>query len=329
MIFLDGPTIKELYTMKECIEDVEKAFTYGYKGKTVSPIRVSVPHEKEGAETLYMPSYIEPENYTSVKIVSIFPANEKEGRSVIQGVIVLTDAITGEHVAVMDASYLTILRTGASSGVATKFLGKKDTKVCAVLGCGAQALGQIQAMMAVRDLEEIVLWNRTLSKADILKEKVTNLYPDWKGRVTITKEANEAVSQADLIVCSSKSTTPLFDGNLIVPGTHINGIGSYQPHMQEVDVHTLLKSDKIVVDTYEGAMHEAGDFLVPLKEGKWSPSSIYGEIGEIICGDKEARTDEKEITFYKSVGIGYLDTMVAISVFKKAIEVKKNKLVQL
>ena len=134
LIILDSATIKEIYTMDDCIEDVEKAFVYGHTGKTVAPIRISVPHEKVGAETLYMPSYIEPENYTSAKIVSIFPANAKEGRPVLQGIIVLTDAQTGEHVALMDASYLTVLRTGASSGVATKYLGRKDAKVCTVLG---------------------------------------------------------------------------------------------------------------------------------------------------------------------------------------------------
>lgn len=320
MLFLDGATIKEIYTMNNCIEDVEKAFKYGFTGKTVSPIRVSVPHEKLGAETLYMPSYIEPENYTAVKIVSIFPNNAQEGRNVLQGIILLTDAMTGEHVAVMDASYLTVLRTGASSGVATKYLSKKDAKVCAVLGCGAQALGQVQAVMATRELHKIILWNRTPGRAEILKKNLELAYPEWQGEITITMEANEAVPQADIIICSTKSTTPLFDGNLVKPGTHINAIGSYQPHMQEVDVQTLLRSDKVVVDTYEGAMHEAGDLLVPIKEGQWSSESIFAEIGEIICGHKNPRTDDSEITFYKSVGIGYLDTMVATSVYKKAIE---------
>ncbi|AND40556.1 ornithine cyclodeaminase family protein [Cytobacillus oceanisediminis] len=324
MLMLNALTIKELYSMKDCIEDVEKAFCYGYANNTVAPIRVSIPHEKLGAETLYMPSYIEPENYTAIKVVSIFPNNIKEGRPVLQGVILLTNALTGEHVAVMDASYLTVLRTGASSGVATKYLARKDSKVCTILGCGAQAIGQIQAVMAVVDLEHIILFNRTIERADVLKEELHSIYPDWKGTITIQANANNAVSEADIIICSSKSSTPLFDGTLLKKGTHINAIGSYQPEMQEVDVQTLNRSNKIVVDTLEGVLHEAGDFLVPQKAGLWSSDSIYSEIGEIICGKKIGRETQSEITFYKSVGIGYLDTMVATSVYKKAIRNDKG-----
>ncbi|WP_110113049.1 ornithine cyclodeaminase family protein [Bacillus sp. CGMCC 1.16541] len=321
MLLLNERMIRELYSMEDCLKDVEQAFRYGQEGKTIAPVRLSVPHEKVGAETLYMPSYIEPEDYTAIKIVSIFPTNAQQGRNVLQGMIVLTDAKTGEHVAMMDASYLTVLRTGASSGVATKYLAREDAKVCAVLGCGAQSIGQIQAMMAVRELDHLVLYNRTPDKAASLKETLQKLFPNWSGAITIAKNADEAVQQADLIVCSTKSTTPIFEGSALKKGTHINAIGSYQPHMQEVDVQTLHQSDKIVVDTLEGALHEAGDFLVPMKEGTWNSASIYGEIGEIIVGEKQGRTTSDEITFYKSVGIAYLDTMVAASVYKKAIEV--------
>ncbi|WP_394139889.1 ornithine cyclodeaminase family protein [Cytobacillus oceanisediminis] len=319
MLMLNEEMIKELYSMKECIEDVEKAFGYGYGNKTQTPIRMSVPHEKFKAETLYMPSYIEPENYTAIKVVSIFPHNAKEGRPVLQGVILLTDTNTGEHVAVMNASCLTVLRTGASSGVATKYLARKDSKTCALLGCGAQAIGQIQAVMAVADLEHIILFNRTIERAQAFKKELHSLYPAWSGTISIQADPNIAVSKADIVICSTKSSTPLFDGSFLKEGAHINAIGSYQPHMQEVDVQTLIRSNKIVVDTMEGTLHEAGDLLVPHNEGLWSTDSIYGEIGEIIYGEKAGREEPSEITLYKSVGIGYLDTMVASAVYKKAI----------
>ena len=329
LLLLNEQTIRGLYKMEECILDVEKAFRYGTEGKTVAPIRMSIPHKKVGAETLYMPSYIEPENFTSVKVVSIFPNNAHVGRKVLQGIILLTDAVNGEHVAIMDASYLTVLRTGASSGVATKHLARKESKVCAVLGCGAQSLGQIQAVMAVRNLEHIILYNRTIEKTDVLKEKLHELYPQWNGIITIQQDANRAVQEADIVICSSKSPTPLFDGNVLKTGTHINGIGSYQPHMQEVDLNTLYKCDKVVVDTMEGCLHEAGDFIVPMKEGKWGTDSIYGEIGDIVCGQKDGRTNQKEITFYKSVGISYLDTMVAQSVYKKALKTGVGEIINI
>lgn len=299
MLVLNKETIKELYSMEECIQDVEKAFAYGRRNKTHTPVRISVPHEKYGAETLYMPSYIEPENYTAVKVVSIFPHNANDDRPVLQGLILLTDATTGEHAAVMDASYLTVLRTGASSGVATKYLARRNSRICSILGCGAQAAGQIQAVMTVADLEHIILYNRTIERAEVFKKELHSLYPEWRGTISIEADANAAVSYADIVICSTKSTTPIFDGSFLQEGTHINAIGSYQSHMQEVDVQTLIKSNKVVVDTMEGAMHEAGDLLVPHQKGQWSMESIFGEIGEIICGEKAGREDVNEITFYK------------------------------
>ncbi|MBU8880138.1 ornithine cyclodeaminase family protein [Bacillus sp. FJAT-29790] len=320
MLILNEQTIREIYRMDDCIDDVEKAFMFGVEGKVIAPIRMSVPHEKMDAETLYMPSYIEPVDFTAVKVVSIFPKNAEQGIKVLQSITLLTEAKTGRHVAMMDASYLTVLRTGASSGVATKYLARKDSRVCAVLGCGAQAIGQIQAIMAVRDLDQIILYNRTFEKAERFKEEIADLFTDWEGEIIVEQNPDDAVRAADIVICSSKSSTPLFDGNVIKLGTHINAIGSYQPHMQEVDVQTLYKSDKIVVDTREGALHEAGDFLVPLEKGLWNEESIYGEIGDILSGEKEGRTNNDEITFYKSVGIGYLDTMVAQSVYQKAVQ---------
>ncbi|GEN34364.1 ornithine cyclodeaminase family protein [Aneurinibacillus danicus] len=320
MLILNEDVIKKIYGMRDCIQDVEQAFRLHAENKTVSPIRTSVPHSKWGAETLYMPAYIDDVDYTAVKVVSIFPHNAKKGQDVLQGVILLTDAVTGEHVALLKASYLTVMRTGASSGVATKLLARENSKVCAVLGCGAQSLGQLQAVMEVRNIERIVLYNRTMERANRLKQELALMYNDWDGEIVIVDEANAAVEQSDIVICSSKSTTPIFEGNYLKPGTHVNAIGSYQPHMQEIDESTLKRSSKIVVDTLEGALHETGDFLIPIKKGVWKAEYIYGELDELITGKKVGREHDQEITLYKSVGIGFLDTMVAQSVYKKALE---------
>lgn len=304
--------------MKECISDTEQAFRMNADNKVISPIRTSIAHAKWNAETLYMPAYIEDVDYTAVKIVSIFPHNTKKNQPVLQGVSLLTDAVTGEHAALLNASALTIMRTGASSGVATNLLARKDAKVCAVLGCGAQSIGQIQAVMEVRKLERIVLYNRTVDRADQMKKKLDIMYNGWEGEIVVEENANAAVEQSDIVICSSKSVQPIFEGRYLKAGTHINAIGSYQPHMQEIDEITLKRSEKIVVDTLEGAMHEAGDFLVPIQKGTWRAESIYGELEEIVAGYKAGRENDREITLYKSVGVGFLDTMVAQSVYKKA-----------
>jgi ornithine cyclodeaminase/alanine dehydrogenase-like protein (mu-crystallin family) len=318
MLVLGKKEIESIYTMKECLNDVETAFRYDWEQKTVTPVRLSVLHKKYDADMLYMPSYIEAIDYTAVKVVSIFPHNKKQGLKTLQGTILLTEAKTGKHVAVMDASLLTIMRTGASSGVATKYLAREDAGICAVLGCGAQAAGQVQAIMEVREIERLILWNRTTERALEFKRVIEAMYPYWDGVIDVAESPNDAVREADIVVCSTKSTEPLFSSSFLQPGTHINAIGAYQPYMQEFGADTLRLSNKVVVDTKEGALHEAGDLITPIENGEWKIDQLYGEIGEIIAGQKTGREHAQEITLYKSVGIAYLDTMVAAKVYEKA-----------
>ncbi len=319
MLVLNREEIQRIYTMRDCLRDVEQVFRDHMEGHVVTPVRTAIDHPKYGATSLYMPSYLESDDYVAVKIISIFPENHAHGIKALQSVILLTEAKTGQHVAMMDASLLTIMRTGASSGVATKYLAKEDAACCAVLGCGAQSLGQIQAVMEVRDLTQIILYNRTRARAEELKETLLAQYPDWLGEIRVAEDANEAAETADIVICSTKATTPLFDGARLKAGAHINAIGAFLPHMQEVDLTALRRSSKIVVDTEEGALHEAGDLLIPANKGEWSFDDLYGELGEIVTGKKAGREHADEITLYKSVGIAYLDTAVAKSVYERAL----------
>jgi len=318
MLILSRTEIEQLYAMKECMEVVEAAFRFAALGKTVTPVRTSIPHEKRGAATLYMPSYVEPAGVTAVKVVSIFPDQLDKGLPSLQGVILLTETETGRHLALMEATYLTVCRTGASSGIATKLLAREDAHSCAVLGCGAQAVGQVQAIMEVRDIKHVLLYNRTAARAHQLAETIRSSFPDWDGSIEIVPDPNQAVEAADIVVCSTKSTEPLFDGARLRPGTHVNAIGAYQPHMREFDTTALKRSSKVVVDTAEGALHEAGDLITPIRRGEWSMEKLHAELGELVVGKKPGRESREEITLYKSVGIAYLDTMVAKAVYEKA-----------
>lgn len=317
MLVLSRENIEQIYTMKDCLEDVEHVFLEQMKGHVTTPVRTAIEHPKYGATSLYMPSYLESDDYTSVKIISIFPENHKHNMKALQSVIVLSEAKTGKHVAMMDASLLTVMRTGASSGVATKYLAKENATSCAVLGCGAQSIGQIQAVMEVRPLTSLFLYNRTREKADELKQTLLALYPEWQGEITVMTDANEAVAQADIVICSTKATSPLFDGTRLRPGTHVNAIGAFLPHMQEVDT-TTVQNSKVVVDTLEGAEHEAGDLLIPIERGEWSFDQLHAELGEVLIGNKPGRENDQEITLFKSVGIAYLDTAVAKTVYERA-----------
>ncbi|MFS0577060.1 ornithine cyclodeaminase family protein [Sporosarcina sp. 179-K 3D1 HS] len=304
------------YSMKQCIEDVERAFMLSKRSEIVVPFRTILHQGDDGAHTLYMPSYVPEINYSAVKIASIFPGNEKYYIPRIQSTIVLSESKTGQHVANIAASALTMLRTGAISGVATKHMAREDAKTLSVIGCGVQSYGQILAIMEVRELEKIYLYNRTKNKALDLKEKVMNHYPDWSGDIQIVDDVNEAVSKADILVSSTSANTPVFSGKYIKAGTHINAIGSCEPIKQEYDVETLKKASKVVVDTLEGAKGEAGGLVIPDEKGEWSFENIYSELADIVVGEKAGRETDEEITLMDSVGVGFLDTVCAASIYE-------------
>lgn len=315
MLLLSEKEIKSIYTMESAIKDLENALVHHLEGKIQNPHRTVLDFPEKQASALYMPSAMPPIGKTAVKVVTIFPENPVIGKKTTQGVILLSDTDNGEHLACMNASYLTRLRTGAVSGIATKHLAKKSARSVAVIGCGAMAEEQLQAVLEVREIEEILLYNRTAAKAQEFSAK----FHEFNGPVTILENADEAVSRADIVICSTRSEKPVFTGKALRPGTHINGVGSYLPHMQEVDAETLLRSSKIVADTLEGVKEEAGDFVIPAREGIWSFTNLHGELGQLSAGVIAGRENDEEITFFKSVGIAYFDLAVAAAVYEKAI----------
>lgn len=319
MLILSEQKIRSLYTMKDAIQDLESALADYIEGRILNPHRTVLEFPEKKASTLYMPSAIESFGKSAVKVVTIFPNNPSLGKRTTQGVILLNDTNNGEHLACLNASYLTRLRTGAVSGIATKHLAKSNAASVVVIGCGAMAEEQLQAVLEVRDIKSIMLCNRTKAKAQDFAEKIIDLAPTFAGEVTVKEDVNDAVSMADIVICSTRSETPVFSGNALQPGTHVNGVGSYLPHMQEVDVETLHRCSKIVADTIEGVKDEAGDFIIPANAGTWSFSELHGEIGELAAGQITGRETDEEITFFKSVGIAYFDLAVAAAVYEKAI----------
>lgn len=320
MLILSEKQIQSLYFMKDAIKDLEKAIAYFTEGKVQNPHRTVLDFPEKKASALYMPSSMEPIGKSAVKVVTIFPNNPSIGKKTTQGVILLSDTDTGEHLACMNASYLTRLRTGAVSGIATKYLAKEKVSTVTVIGTGGMAMEQVQAVLAVRNITEILLYNRTIEKANEFKEKISELNPTFNGIITVMDNPDEAVAKADIVICSTRSEVPVFSGKVLQPGTHVNGVGSYLPHMQEVDEETILKCSKIVADTIEGVKSEAGDLIIPSNKGIWSFSNLHGELGELVTGSIPGRETSEEITFFKSVGTAYFDLAVAAAVYEKAIK---------
>lgn len=322
MIILNQEEITSFYTMEDAIEDVRATLIAKVQNKVQSPHRTVLEFPEDSATSIYMPSADLENNYATVKIVTIFPNNPSQGLPTTQGIIILTSTENGKHLSVMNASYLTRLRTGAMTALATDALAKKEAKTLTVVGTGGMAFEQVLGVVAIREITDIILFNRTKEKAvqfaNRLKEFGVN------ATITIANEVNEAVSRADIVCCATKSTIPVFNGEYLKPGAHVNGVGSYLPHMHEIDHTTITNASKIVVDDLHGAKDEAGELMNANQIGIWSFDEVYGELESLVSGQKMGRENEEEITFFKSVGASYYDLAVAKGVYQKALDNNKG-----
>lgn len=318
MLVINEKQIQQLYKMTDAIQDITAMLKAKEAGKINNPHRTVFDFPAYEASALYMPSADLVSEVSAVKVVTIFPDNPANGKPTTQGVVLLSDATNGEHLAMINASYLTRLRTGALSGIATGYLAKENSRILSVIGTGAMAFEQVLGVLAVRDIEKIILVNRTVEKAEAFGEKLR--VHGVEIPFEVETDVSKAVQQADIICCATRSNEPVFNGSDVRPGTHINGVGSYLPHMREVDETTVLSSDKIVVDDLAGVKDEAGELMHAANSGKWSFDGLHAQIGELVVGKKSGRQAQEEITFFKSVGAAYFDLAVSKGVYAKAKE---------
>lgn len=315
MLIINEQLIQQQYGMADAIQDVTAILRAKEQGQINSPHRIVLDFPERQASALYMPSADRANKISGVKIVTIFPENPTHGKPTTQGVILLSDGNNGEHVAMMTASYLTRLRTGALSAIATDFLARTESRVLTIIGTGAMAFEQVLGILAVRPIEKIILVNRTPEKAERFGESLIAFGIEIP--YTVETIVASAVQQADIICCATRSNEPVFHGEDLKPGTHINGVGSYLPTMREMDETTILRAHKIVADDVAGVKSEAGELIHSAASGAWSFDQLHGELGQLVVGDRAGREAETEITFFKSVGAAYFDLAVAKGVYTK------------
>ena len=262
-----------------------------------------------------MYGYAAPAGALGVKIVSSFPENAKRGLPSTPSTMVLLDAQTGAVCALLDGTYFTRLRTGALAGAATRLLAREDSRVFTIYGTGGQALEQIEAVLAVRPIERVQIVGRSRDKAAALARQVQAAHGAF---CTADVPADEAAANADIITAVTGAYTPLFDGALVRPGTHINGIGSCTPQQAELDVKLITRAGKIYADTLDGVLHEAGDLMQALVSGAVTEEHITGELGQLILGRTPGRESADEITFFDSTGTAALDLVTAKRIYDRA-----------
>lgn len=317
MQVLSKHDVERAITMGEAIDAVADAFAQLSAGKATVPLRVPVEVPKREGVTLFMPGYLSESDGLAVKVVSVFPHNVERGLPVIHALVVVVDAETGRPLAAIEGGYLTALRTGAASGAATRLLAREDSRVLVCFGAGVQARTQIRAVCEVRHIERV--WVR-----DLASERAERLAEELAGVGRIPQDVQVAssadvVRDADIVITATTSSTPVFDGRDLRPGTHINAIGAFTPQMQEVDAHTVGQAT-IVVGSRQACLAEAGDLIIPLEQGMIPPPESWTELGEIVSGQRPGRQSRDEITYFKTVGNAVQDVAVAQRILQAAVE---------
>ena len=303
--------------MRECIEVVKAAFAQLSAGEAIVPLRTQLPVPAHAGVTLFMPACLTRSGDLGAKIVSVFPRNLERDLPTIHAVVIVVDSTTGMPVALMDGTYLTALRTGAASGAATDLLARQDARVVAIFGAGTQGRTQLEAVCTVRSITRALVCDANPDQAARYVDEMRARGAPFPADIRVATLAAEAVRQADVICTATTSTQPVFDGRDVRPGTHINAVGAYTPQMQEVDAETIQRA-KVVIDSRQASLAEAGDLIVPLRQGLITEAHIHAEIGEIVAGLKPGRERDDEITYFKSVGVAVQDVAAARRVLDRA-----------
>jgi ornithine cyclodeaminase/alanine dehydrogenase-like protein (mu-crystallin family) len=317
MRLLTRSDVRQSMLMREAVEVVKRAFIELSTGRAYVPLRIALPQPEHDGVTLVMPGYLSDSESLAVKVVSVHDRNAERNLPRINAVVIVIDPGTGQAVAAMEGGYLTALRTGAGSGAATELLARQDAEVAAIFGAGAQARTQALSLTAVRPIKRLWIYSRRREQVD---EMIVEMQPQLGPSIELlaADSPSQAVREALVVCAATTSSTPVFDGADLRPGVHVNGVGSYKPEMQEVDCVTLRRASKIVVDSREAAMAEAGDLIIAIGRGEIHTSDIYAEIGEIAAGLKPGRQDDDEITYFKSVGNAAQDVAVAHAIYQRA-----------
>ena len=294
MLLFDEAAVRRLLPMSKAIELLETAFAGLAAGEAQNQPRRRL-FASTGTVLHSMAGAVGP--YIGTKVYS---TNPKHGAWFL---FWLLDSETGRPLAIFEANFLGQIRTGAASGLATKLLSRPNSTKVAIIGSGFQAASQLEATMAVRHITEVRVWSRSREKC----EKFASKFP----LVTISNSANEAVHGADIVITATSAKDPVFDATALSSGTHINVMGSNSPVRREVSSETLVRANRIVADSLDTCRIEAGDLLLGLDEQGW------GKVEELSTA--APRSNEEEISLFKSVGMGLEDVAAAAYIYEQAL----------
>lgn len=271
------------------------------------------PEVNSDSTLLLMPAW-KPSHEAGVKIATVSPKNGQFNLPSIQGTYIYLDAKKGTIKAILEAKSLTAKRTAAASALASSFLSRKNSNSLLMIGTGALSLNLIKAHASVRPIETVYVWGRTIEKAKAISDQLLNEKYTTKAIETI----EDKISDVDIISCATLSKTPLVLGNYLKGGQHIDLVGAYKKDMREADDETIKKSS-VFVDTFQGGLKESGDILIPLTNGTLKKEDIKADLFQLCLSQESGRTNDSEITVFKSVGHALEDLVAAKYYFTKFI----------
>ncbi|HJQ21439.1 MAG TPA: ornithine cyclodeaminase family protein [Gemmatimonadaceae bacterium] len=307
MLVLGRADVAGLLPMRKCIALMADALGSLARGEVILPLRPVIRIPDTPNAFAVMPAYSAALPAIGAKLISVFPENHGTDLDSHQGVVTLFDAQRGNLSAILDAASITAIRTAAVSGLATSLLARADSRCVAIVGSGVQARTHVDAMLAALPFERVVIWGRTRTHADRLAH---DLGRDVGAEVIVEDQIERAVRNADVVCTVTASREPVVRGDWVRPGTHINAVGASLPNARELDTAAVQKA-RIFVDRRESALNEAGDLLIPMREGAIAADAIVGELGEVFIGKVAGRQAADEITLFKSLGLAVEDLACA------------------
>jgi ornithine cyclodeaminase len=257
------------------------------------------------AVLLLMPVW-QPERHAGVKLVTVAPRNSQVNLPTVHSIFMLFDSATGAPVCQMDGEELTLRRTAASSALASTYLSRPESSRLLIVGTGSLAPYMAAAHCAARPIRSVTVWGRSPDNAARTAGLLQQALGETSIDVGITEDLAAAVGNADIVSCATTSTVPIVQANWVQPGTHVDLVGGFRPNMREAD-DALVGAAEVFVDTFAGALAEAGDLLQPIESGFLVRDDIRAELADLCAGRHPGRTDASQITLFKSVGTALED----------------------
>jgi ornithine cyclodeaminase len=321
MLLLSEDDVRRLVSMDDLIDAMHEALIEFSSGRVQQPLRtvLDVPQPAGGGGHAFygvMPALIPKTGALGTKLVTVFSSNLAVGLPSHLATIVLLDSTTGELQCVMDGRYITEARTAAVSAVSARLLARDDAETMAILGSGVQARSHLAALTRVRGVRQVRVWSPSSERR---RAFVDEMQPTTSAAIASTDSPRQAVDSADIVVLATSSREPVVRSEWIADGAHIAAVGACRPDQREMEA-ALVARARVFADSRTGALAEAGDIVLALREGLIDQGHIAGELGEVAAGTVEGRRNPGEVTLFKSLGMAVEDVAAAHLAYVRATE---------